>query len=550
LQNYVLALWLDFLSTRDDTATQLPEVGPEMGPDMATPFDPRMIIGALPMPALLLGLDDTVVAANHPGLAMFVRDGALVIGSNFKDVVTDTWRSSLARALAEAKRTGRSERVSAGLDESEPDARRGNVWVLPMLADDRRLAGMLVAALDTRESDRLWADELQTLNEQLQLANETLQTQLQEVHAARRADDERNQFLAMLAHELRNPLAGIASASYVLRQRLETGGDRTVEQALRVVDRQVKHQARLLDDLLDVSRMVLGKIALRLESVDLVVIVRQAIEAASFGIHSRAQALRVELPDEPVVVTGDAIRLEQIVTNLLGNAVKYTPAAGRIDLRLSTADETAVLKVSDSGIGIEPELLDKIFELFTQGDVTRARAAGGLGIGLTIARALVELHGGTITARSAGRDRGATFEVRLPRRQAPASAPPVAEPEPARAARRILVVDDNRDVRELLRVVLELHGHRVQEAIDGVQAVKLAVEWVPDIALIDIGLPEIDGYEVARRIRRRLGASVRLFALTGYGDAEAHRLAVEAGFDQHLVKPVDPNVLARLIGAA
>jgi len=479
---------------------------------------------------------------------MFVRDGALVIGSNFKDVVTDTWRSSLARALAEAKGTGRSERVSAGLDESEPDARRGNVWVLPMLADDRRLAGMLVAALDTRESDRLWADELQTLNEQLQLANETLQTQLQEVHAARRADDERNQFLAMLAHELRNPLAGIASASYVLRQRLETGGDRTVEQALRVVDRQVKHQARLLDDLLDVSRMVLGKIALRLESVDLVVIVRQAIEAASFGIHSRAQALRVELPDEPVVVTGDAIRLEQIVTNLLGNAVKYTPAAGRIDLRLSTADETAVLKVSDSGMGIEPELLDKIFELFTQGDVTRARAAGGLGIGLTIARALVELHGGTITARSAGRDRGATFEVRLPRRQAPASAPPVAEP--ARAARRILVVDDNRDVRELLRVVLELHGHRVQEAIDGVQAVKLAVEWVPDIALIDIGLPEIDGYEVARRIRRRLGASVRLFALTGYGDAEAHRLAVEAGFDQHLVKPVDPNVLARLIGAA
>src|SRR5207249_3010558 len=444
------------------------------------------------------------------------------------------------------------ERVSAGLDESETDARRGNVWVLPMLADDRRLAGMLVAALDTRESDRLWADELQTLNEQLQLANETLQTQLQEVHAARRADDERNQFLAMLAHELRNPLAGIASASYVLRQRLETGGDRTVEQALRVVDRQVKHQARLLDDLLDVSRMVLGKIALRLESVDLVVIVRQAIEAASFGIHSRAQALRVELPDEPVVVTGDAIRLEQIVTNLLGNAVKYTPAAGRIDLRLSTADETAVLKVSDSGMGIEPELLDKIFELFTQGDVTRARAAGGLGIGLTIARALVELHGGTITARSAGRDRGATFEVRLPRRQAPASAPPVAEPEPARAARRILVVDDNRDVRELLRVVLELHGHRVQEAIDGVQAVKLAVEWVPDIALIDIGLPEIDGYEVARRIRRRLGASVRLFALTGYGDAEAHRLAERQRHEvaaRGLPGAQPPHSLGRLVPA-
>jgi len=521
-----------------------------MGPDMATPFDPQMIVDALPMPGLLLGLDDTVVAANHSGSAMFVRDGAGVIGRNFKDVLSGTWHSSLARALDEAKRTGRSEPVSAGLHESEPDAKRWNVWVLPMRSDERRLSGMLVTALDTRESDRLWADELETLNEQLQLANEALHTQLQEVHAARRADDERTQFLAMLAHELRNPLAGIASASYVLRQRLAPGGDRTVEQALRVVDRQVKHQARLLDDLLDVSRMVLGKIALRLEPVDLVVIVRQAIEAASFGIHSRAQALHVELPDEPVVVTGDPIRLEQIVANLLGNAMKYTPAAGRIDLRVSTVGESVVLKVSDSGVGIEPEWLDKIFELFTQGDVTRARATGGLGIGLTIARTLVELHSGTITARSEGRDRGATFEIRLPQGQGPAPAPRVAEPERAREARRILVVDDNRDARELLRVVLELDGHRVLEAIDGVQAVKLAVEWVPDIALIDIGLPEIDGYEVARRIRRRLGASVRLFALTGYGDPEARRLAVEAGFDAHLVKPIDPDVLAGLIGAA
>ena len=519
-----------------------------MGPEMATPFDAQTIVDALPMPALLLGHDDTVVAANQPGLALFVRDWTPAVGKNFNDVVSDTWRASLARAVEEARRAGRSERAGAKL--GEPDATRWDVWIRPIRSDGRRLTGMLITALDTHESDRLWADELQTLNEQLQLANEQLQTRLDEVDAARRSDDERNRFLAMLAHELRNPLAGIASAIHVLRGRFAAGADRTVEQALRVADRQVKHQARLLDDLLDVSRMVLGKVELRLAPVDLVAIVRQAVEAASFGIHSRAQALRVELPDEPVVVTGDAIRLEQIAANLLGNAAKYTPAGGRIDLSLSTAGETAILRVSDTGVGIEPDLLDKVFELFTQGDTTRARAAGGLGIGLTIARHLVALHGGTIAARSAGRDHGATFEVRLPQRQAPAPEPRVAEPAPPRPARRILVVDDNRDAREILRVVLELDGHRVREATDGVQAVKLAVEWVPDVALIDIGLPEIDGYEVARRIRRRLGASVRLFALTGYGDPEAHRLAIEAGFDAHLVKPVDPDVLAGFIGGA
>jgi len=374
-----------------------------------------MIIGAVPMPALLLGLDDTVVAANHPGLAMFVRDGALVIGSNFKDVVTDTWRSSLARALAEAKGTGRSERVSAGLDESEPDARRGNVWVLPMLADDRRLAGMLVAALDTRESDRLWADELQTLNEQLQLANETLQTQLQEVHAARRADDERNQFLAMLAHELRNPLAGIASASYVLRQRLETGGDRTVEQALRVVDRQVKHQARLLDDLLDVSRMVLGKIALRLESVDLVVIVRQAIEAASFGIHSRAQALRVELPGEPVVVATDPGRVRQVVDGLMDNALRVVPAAAPVVLAVRPADPSgfATVEVRDGGPGFTDADLALVFQRGAMSERYQGIRKVGSGLGLALAHGLVRRLGGGIEAGHAP-EGGARFTVRLP----------------------------------------------------------------------------------------------------------------------------------------
>jgi CheY-like chemotaxis protein len=306
---------------------------------------------------------------------------------------------------------------------------------------------------------------------------------------------------------------------------------------------------RLLDDLLDVSRIVLGKIQLRGEPVDLRDVVRRVASAARFGVQSQLLVLKIELPGEPLVVHGDPTRLEQCVGNLLGNAAKYTPRGGTIVLSAHVEAGSAVIRVRDSGIGIAPEMLDQIFDLFTQADTSLARARGGLGIGLTLARRLVELHGGVLTARSEGLGQGSEFEIRLPAHDLAGPLPPPAPPPVPVVRRRVLVVDDNRDARETLRTVLSMNGHTVTDAGDGASAIRLAVEWAPDVALIDIGLPEMDGYEVARRIRARVGTLVRLVALTGYSDAETRRRVTEAGFQAHLVKPAAPDEIERLLAA-
>ncbi|HEV8583474.1 MAG TPA: ATP-binding protein [Methylomirabilota bacterium] len=505
--------------------------------------DARMIVESLPMPAFLLDADDVVVAVNAPALSTFAHPDTDPVGKNFKDVLTDAWRAPLLQAVDATRREAHAQHAAVGVAADDG----GSVWdVWVERVGVAGNAATLVAAHDARAADRRWGAELQTLNEELRVLNEELNARLVELSSVKQADLERNRFLAMLAHELRNPLAGIASAVHILRKRQTGAGDRVAEQALRIAERQVKSQSRLLDDLLDVSRIVLGKISLRLETVDLAAVTRQALETVSFDARARAQKLRVELPEQPVSVLGDAVRLEQVVANLLGNAVKYTPEGGQIAVVLTATDETASLMVSDTGRGIEGELLERIFDLFVQGDTTRTRTTGGLGIGLTVARHLVELHRGTIRALSAGPDRGSVFEVCLPSTH-DAAAPREEPPAPATSARRVLVVDDNRDAREMLRTILELGGHQVRDTPDGAEAVKLAVGWTPDVALVDIGLRGIDGYEVAKRIRRRLGAGVRLIALTGYGDAEARQLSLEAGFDEHLVKPVDPDVLDRMI---
>jgi signal transduction histidine kinase len=514
---------------------------------MEARLDARAIVEAVPIPAILLGSDDSLLACNAGGRATFL-DPAATEGKNFREVAVEAWLDALLSASTAAKISGRTQYVETS----------GGASVRPVADGHGRFAGVLVLADLARRGPpavrdvRALDQELAVANEELSVANEELSARLQEIEVNREEKEQRNRFLAMLAHELRNPLAAIASALVVIRRRRITAADRLAEQALRIAERQVKTQARLLDDLLDVSRIVLGKVTLRPEPADLVTVVREAVAASSSAAQARAQRLDVVLPEIEVIVLGDLVRLEQIVTNLIGNAIKYTPAGGRIEARLTTGPGEATLVVSDTGAGIDPELLPHVFDLFTQGDATRARSAGGLGIGLTVARHLVELHGGAIEARSGGKGRGASFEVRLPRQPAGgASATETAgdarTPTPLRS-RRILVVDDNRDAREMLRAILELDGHHVQDAAGGAQGVKLAVEWSPDLALIDIGLPEVDGYEVARRIRRRLGAAVRLIALTGYGDADARRLSGEAGFDAHVVKPVDPDVLSELIG--
>jgi signal transduction histidine kinase/CheY-like chemotaxis protein len=513
---------------------------------MPRPLEAGLIVGALSMPVLVLDPDDVVVAANAAGIAAFCADSRPV-GKNFKDVVAERLRNPLARAIDDARRDRRIHVIPA-IDTHPVDGDAVEVEVQPLVRDNGSLGGVLLANRVHADDQRLLSAALQTANAKLQAANDEVEARLEEVREAHQHDDERTRFLAMLAHELRNPLAGITNALYLLRRRRVTSADRMAERALRIAERQARSQARLVDDLLDVSRIVLGKITLRVEPTDIVTVVRQAIDTAQFAVRSRAHALTTELPEEPMTVLGDAMRLEQIMANLLNNAVKYTLPGGSIGVTLAATPETVSVTVTDSGIGMDAALLEHAFDLFTQGDTTRSRAAGGLGIGLTIVRHLVGLHGGTIEARSRGPDRGSAFEIRLPRCDRPAAIVPEAAPPAAPHSRRILVVDDNRDARQLLRTILELDGHEVQDTGDAMAAVRLAVEWTPDVALIDIGLPDIDGYEVARRIRRRLARAVRLIALTGYGDAEARRLAIDAGFDEHLVKPADPDRLSELIG--
>jgi signal transduction histidine kinase/ActR/RegA family two-component response regulator len=365
-----------------------------------------------------------------------------------------------------------------------------------------------------------------------------------EADAALRTKDE---FLAILSHELRNPLAAISTAAAVL-----DGGAREHGEAARLVAsirRQSQHLARLIDDLLDLGRMTANKLSLRRQPLELDGAVRSAVEAlaAARGLGTD----RIELELEPAWVEADPVRIAQIVQNLVGNALKHTPVGQRIRVAVRAVDDLAELRVDDEGLGIRPDLLPNVFEPFMQGQQGLDRSAGGLGLGLTLVRRLTELHGGTVEAHSSGIDRGSAFVVRLPRRAAPigageaASAPGAA---PGRA-RRLLIVEDNADARETLRALLEALGHEVHEAADGEAGVAAALRLRPDVALVDIGLPVLDGYEVGRRLRAA-GGAMRLVALTGYGRDDDIRRAREAGFDLHLLKPAGVEELRAAIDGA
>ncbi|HEV8672973.1 MAG TPA: GAF domain-containing protein [Methylomirabilota bacterium] len=366
-----------------------------------------------------------------------------------------------------------------------------------------------------------------------------------EAEAANRAKDE---FLAMLGHELRNPLSAITSAASVLRRG---SGDRELVNRLQaIIERQTQQLGRLVDDLLDVARLGSGKVALQRGPLDLKEVAERAL--AAFAQAGRTAAHDVGLVGESVVVNGDPMRLEQVVANLLDNALKYTPAGGYIRVTVGPEGDEAVLRVQDTGAGIPAEMLPRIFDLFVQAGPPVDRTQGGLGLGLTLTRRLVELHGGGIIAASRGPGQGSEFVVRLPRLPArPATTAAVAAEPAAGATRTVLVIEDNRDVRDGLRVLLETWGHRVIEASDGLSGVAQVRAGRPDIALIDIGLPGLDGYAVAREIRALPGmAPVMLVALTGYGQPADRRRAFEAGFDAHLVKPVEPADLARVLAEA
>ena len=381
------------------------------------------------------------------------------------------------------------------------------------------------------------------VSERLRAKNEqVLSLHLASVEAANRAKDE---FVAMLGHELRNPLGAITTAIHVLNSQGTT--EEVAARLKGIIARQTQRLAHLVDDLLDVSKLVSGKIVLHRQPEDLRDLVVRALAAFQEG--GKAAQHVVSVTGEPVRVHGDATRLEQVVTNLLDNAVKFTPAGGRVDVTIAADGADAVLTVRDTGIGIAPEALPTIFDLFVQADVTVARAGGGLGLGLTIVKRLVELHGGTVSAASAGAQRGAEFTVRLPRiPDAITAQPPPAAAGRSPRDRDILIVEDNADFREGLRLLLESWGHRVQEAATGAHGLDIVRLRQPEIVLVDLGLPDIDGYAVARAVRAAPGGdAILLVAITGYGAASDRRRADDAGFDAHLTKPVSPQELADVL---
>ena len=360
---------------------------------------------------------------------------------------------------------------------------------------------------------------------------------------AARDAQTKNEFLAMLGHELRNPLAAIHSAVGLLQS-----ADPVSSPALRardVIARQVGHLSHLIDDLLDVERVVSGKIRLDRHPLDMAEAVRNAV-AAFTG--DAALDRHIEVRTEPVCVEGDAARLQQVFANIVTNAVKYTPPGGQIRVTVRGDGDDAVFRVEDTGYGIAPELLPSIFDMFVQGETTLDRARGGLGIGLTLVRRLVDLHGGSVSASSGGVGNGSTFSVRLPRVENAARPAGGAPPPPGKRPKRVLLIEDGRDAREMFRMVLEQAGHRVFEAENGYHGLELLDREHPDVAIIDIGLPDLDGYQVARRIRAHTnGRAMVLLALTGYGSPSDHERSAAAGFDHHLVKPVDIDHLARLL---
>jgi signal transduction histidine kinase/CheY-like chemotaxis protein len=401
--------------------------------------------------------------------------------------------------------------------------------------------------VDDRNVGRVWSFREITDRKRAEIENANLLAALKE------SDRRKDEFLAILAHELRNPLAPIRNAVQILRAKGPPAPE--LIWARDVIDRQVHQMTRLVDDLLDVSRITRGKIQLHKERVELAAVVNSAVEASRPLIDKWRHEFTVTTPSEPIDLDADLTRLSQVLLNLLNNAAKYTERGGRIWLTIEREGDHVLLRVKDTGIGIPGEMLPRIFDMFTQVDRSLERAEGGLGIGLTLVQRLVEMHGGTVAAHSEGPGKGSEFVVRLPI-ATEAEAGDKAHPPggPARdltveSTRRILVVDDNQDAGDSLEMLLRNLGHDVRTAHDGLEAVDEAAAFQPDVVLLDIGLPKLNGYDVARRIRDQRGTDVVLIAVTGWGQAEDRRLSREAGFDHHLTKPINLDALQQLLTA-
>ena len=441
-------------------------------------------------------------------------------------------------------------------DSSDPKTRiiRGfglRAYACFPLLSGEKLLGTLSFASRSRDSfDPDDLEFLRTISDYVTVSY----VRLRLVRELRDSDRRKDEFLATLAHELRNPLSPMRNAVQFLR--LKGLPDPELEAARDIMERQLGHMKRLVDDLLDVSRITQGKITLRKERVSLGMVVTNAVESIKPFIEGQGHRLNVRIPDEPLFLEGDSARLSQVLVNLLDNAAKYTPGGGSVTLHAERQGSDAVLTVSDTGIGIPRDMLPHVFDMFTQVDRSLEKTTGGLGIGLKLVERLVAMHGGSVEARSEGPSKGSEFIVRLPLQLVPPRAETIAgttsSGEIATTAgpsgRRILVVDDNQDAADSLSAVLRLRGHEVRTAYDGLAAVEAAWHFTPEVAFLDIGLPKLNGYEVARRIREHDGGKrMYLVALTGWGQPDDRAKAREAGFDRHLTKPVEPGLLEQVL---
>jgi signal transduction histidine kinase/ActR/RegA family two-component response regulator len=356
---------------------------------------------------------------------------------------------------------------------------------------------------------------------------------------AREAIFRRDQFLAMLGHELRNPLAAIMLAMETLPP---ANGSQPGDKQRRIVERQTRHLARLVDDLLDVARVTSGKVQLQTEPLELSEVVERCLQGAELAAHTRHIELRAELAPSALIIDGDLVRLEEIFNNLIGNAIKYSAVGARVTLRTRREGPRSIVEITDTGIGMAPNMIGRVFDLFAQADASLERSQGGLGIGLTLVRSLVELHGGTITARSAGLGHGSTFVVELPlARSAGPTQPQLTVVHETRPV-KVVLVEDNHDLLDMTTELLEVAGCEVGAASDGAVGLELLLATAPDVAFIDIGLPTLDGYAIARQARER-GVTSFLVAMTGYGQPDDRERALAAGFDRHMTKPVTSEAL-------
>jgi signal transduction histidine kinase len=401
--------------------------------------------------------------------------------------------------------------------------------------------------------------ELERLNRELErrVAERTAELQASAAdlrdreEALREADRSKDEFLAVLAHEIRNPLAPIRTAVHLLRLK-ELSEEQRVK-ARDVIERQVEHLVRLIDDLLDVARITRGAITLQRERVDVAEVIARAVETIRPLIDARQHELVVEVPERPLMVDADPTRLSQVIGNLLNNAAKYTDNGGRLLVRAERDGDQVLIRVQDNGIGIPTHMLQKVFDLFTQADRALDRHSGGLGIGLALVRRLVDLHGGKVSAYSEGLGHGTEMTVRLPigigQQGLPSRPQDVETGRPVIRTGRILIVDDNKDAADSIALSVELAGHTVCTAYDGQEGMKLAQAFGPDVLLLDLGMPGLNGFEIAGRIRQQpWGKAVTLIALTGWGQQQDRRRTKQAGFDGHLTKPVGASELLQLLG--